>query len=147
MSYCRFSSNNFMCDVYVYKDCNGGWTTHVAGNRLAFPPIPEPPLLLVRVRGAKWDSGLRKMVYQRKIDALIAGITSRLFIWLSKPHKWTLSIIPRMGIYLPNAGESFNHETPGECADFLESLRSLGYNVPKYAIDALREEQDEVVNE
>lgn len=29
MSYCRWSSDNFKCDVYVYADVSGGWTTHV----------------------------------------------------------------------------------------------------------------------
>lgn len=39
MAYCRWSSNNFMCDLYVYMNCNGGWTIHVANNRT----IKEPP--------------------------------------------------------------------------------------------------------
>lgn len=34
MSYCRWSSDNFKCDLYVYKHVNGGWTTHVINNRL-----------------------------------------------------------------------------------------------------------------
>ena len=31
MSYCRWSTNDFQCDLYCYEDCSGGWTTHVAG--------------------------------------------------------------------------------------------------------------------
>lgn len=30
MSYCRFSSDNFQSDVYVYADVYGGYTTMVA---------------------------------------------------------------------------------------------------------------------
>lgn len=41
MSYCRWSSMNWMCDVYVYEDVDGGWATHVAGRRRAIPPIPD----------------------------------------------------------------------------------------------------------
>lgn len=37
MSYCRFSSDNFKSDVYVYADIAGGWTTHVAHSRLTKP--------------------------------------------------------------------------------------------------------------
>ena len=33
MSYCRWSSDDFACDLYCYADVNGGWTTHVAGSR------------------------------------------------------------------------------------------------------------------
>jgi len=30
MSYCRWSSDNWRCDLYCYEDVNGGITTHVA---------------------------------------------------------------------------------------------------------------------
>jgi len=33
MSYCRWSTDNFRCDLYCYEDVSGGWTTHVAGRR------------------------------------------------------------------------------------------------------------------
>lgn len=45
MSYCRFSSDDYQCDVYVYQDGNGGWTTHVAGSRYLFKePLPAPAM-------------------------------------------------------------------------------------------------------
>lgn len=31
MSYCRWSSDDFECDLYCYADVRGGYTTHVAG--------------------------------------------------------------------------------------------------------------------
>lgn len=34
MSYCRWSSDNYESDLYVFHDVNGGWTTMIAGNRL-----------------------------------------------------------------------------------------------------------------
>jgi hypothetical protein len=142
MSYCRFSSNNMMCDVYVYADCGGGWTTHVAGRRLVCPPIPEPPFNMVVVRDAEFDKVTRKLVYKRKRDKFIASITGRLYNLLSKPHGWTLKIIPRKYIGLPHDGETFNHDTPQECAENLEYLRNLGYNVPQYAIDNLKAETE-----
>ena len=39
--------------------------------------------------------------------------------------------------------KAYNDETPGDCANRLEYLRELGYKVPQYAVDALREEADE----
>lgn len=147
MSYCRWSSDNMMCDVYVYADCSGGWTTHVAGNRLVVPPIPEPPFRMVVVRDAEFDMVTRKLVYKRRRDELIAAITSRLYLWLKKPHDWSLKIIPHKNIGLPHDEETFNHSTPAECADNLEYLRGLGYKVPQGAIDALREEQEEMNND
>lgn len=33
MSLCRFSDNNFKCDIYCYEDVKGGFTTHVAAAR------------------------------------------------------------------------------------------------------------------
>ena len=33
MSYCRWSSNNYQCDVYVYES-DLGFQTYVAGNRV-----------------------------------------------------------------------------------------------------------------
>ena len=47
-------------------------------------------------------------------------------------------------IGLEHDGESFNHDTPGECAENLISLRVCGYNVPQYAVEALFEEQVEM---
>lgn len=81
MSYCRFSSDGFNCDVYVYEDCAGGWTTHVAANRGEKGPID-----------------------------------------------------------LEYAGSRFNHPTALLCATNLEKLKEMGYLVPQYAIDNLKEE-------
>lgn len=33
MSYCRWSCDDFECDLYCYSDVSGGWTIHVAANR------------------------------------------------------------------------------------------------------------------
>jgi hypothetical protein len=54
-----------------------------------------------------------------------------------------LDTCERAPIGLPHDGESFSDDDAESCADRLESLRSLGYNVPQYAIDTLRQEQNE----
>ena len=117
MSYCRWSSMNSMCDVYVYEDDAGGWTTHVAAKRRVLPPIPSLPL--GRVPNRIW------VLWERRVRSL------------------SLRLIPMRPIGLPYDGRSFTDSTPGACADRLESLRAMGYRVPQHAIDALREEDQE----
>lgn len=110
MSYCRWNSDNFMCDVYVYADCYGGWTTHVAAKKRIIPPIPEPSYSMFTKVTGEWNA---------------------------------VAIIPLRKIGGPHDGESFNDDTAGKCAERLLYLRTVGYSVPQYAIDALQEEQQE----
>lgn len=43
MSYCRFSTNAFRCDVYAYSDVAGGYTIHVAARKRLVPEdFPDP---------------------------------------------------------------------------------------------------------
>lgn len=115
MSYCRWSSDDFQCDVYVYEDCSGGWTTHVASRRHVFKePIP-PEVPFDKEHQAAWFDRHRKIM--KMCDS-------------AEMH----------GIGLKFDGKTFNHETPSDCAGWLKELREAGYNVPQYAIDALLEE-------
>lgn len=122
MSYCRWSSDNHACDVYVYKDYTGCFMTHVAANKPigVIPPIPKMPLANNESE-AEW----------------VAASKAR--------HKF-LDTCERAPIGLKHDGATFMDDTPGECADRLESLSAMGYNVPQYAIDALREEQQDLDN-
>jgi len=115
MSYCRWSSNDFQCDVYVYEDTCGGWTTHVANNRVVYAePLPPP---------VPFD--------EDNMDA-----------WLERHNKVTEMVheSERVPIGGPSDGQTFNDETAEACVARLEVLRSEGYIVPQYAIDVLREE-------
>lgn len=114
MSYCRWSSDDFACDVYVYADVAGGWTTHVAGRRLV-PAEPMPPPL---------SDVAEYVARQQKVREIVARSES-------------------VAIGLPHDDEMFYDPTPVACADRLEELRAIGYNVPQYAIDALRAEAAE----
>lgn len=117
MSYCRFSSNDYQCDVYVFADCMGGYTTHVAAMRVAFKS-PLPPA--------------------------VTECANNLDKWLDRYNTVSdmLRVADHVPIGLPHDGDSFRDDTPGECADRLEGLRAMGYRVPQYAIDALRAEQE-----
>ena len=144
MSYCRWSSCNWMCDVYVYEDVCGGWTTHVAGRRRVMRPIPDMPLMIFPHFGGQWNAEQRRMVYPSRWHALASRIVFGFAaFWHNKVHMGSLSLIPLKPIGLPHDGESFNDETPGDCANRLMDLRRLGYVVPDFAITALIEEQAE----
>lgn len=116
MSYCRFSSDDFQCDVYVYEDCAGGWTTCVASNRRVYKEALPPEVEIDDV-----DSWMERY---KKVNKMLDES----------------DLVP---IGLEYDGAHFNDNTPGECAGTLKMLKAAGYNVPQYAIDALEEEERE----
>lgn len=124
MSYCRWSCDDYQCDLYIYEDCYGGWTTHVAGRRHVFKePLPAPlPGFANPGDAAAIDAWVKRhQTIMRMTEAA--------------------DLVP---IGLPHDGERFNSDTPGECADLVDHLRSLGYRCPEYVAAALREEQAEM---
>ena len=117
MSYCRWSSDDHQCDVYVYES-DRGYETHVAGRRRVIPDDVLSSLPIVE------DNTVA--AFLARYSALVSWMDSTPAVW----HNLTA----------PSAGEHFLDATPAECADRLEALRAEGLNVPQYAIDALREE-------
>jgi hypothetical protein len=122
MSYCRWSSNDFQCDVYVYESRDGFWT-HVAARRPVFDgPLPPPADLPRGFTEAQFEAWIGR---RRAVDAMVDRAT---LVDIGGPHD----------------GTDFCDRLPGECADRLVMLRDAGYWVPQSAIDALRAEQDEI---
>lgn len=131
MSYCRWSSDDYTCDVYVYESFGDVWVTHVANRRwVSTTELPEPV-------------------------ELIPGDEARLTAWFER-HRLVLDRHgdPEHGHWLEltehvgpdgaeDVGASFEHETPGECAANLQRLASLGFNVPQGVIADLLEERSE----
>lgn len=118
MSYCRWSSDDYQCDIYAYE-AEGGHVIHVASKRYKFKG-PLPPT--------------------------VSHVEDGLDAWFAR-HNEVMRMTREadtVEIGLPHDGESFSPDGPGECADELERLRECGYNVPQYAIDTLREEQAEL---
>lgn len=113
MSYCRFSSDNWKSDVYVYASAEDCYSIHVAGNRTVgeTPEVPD-------IRTADFDE------WKAAHDAQMA--------WLNK--------VERHKIDLPYAGESFCEESPEAAVARLKELQEIGYHVPQYAIERLEEE-------
>lgn len=112
MSYCRFSSDDYGCDVYVYEDALG-FVTHVANNRLRFDE-PLPP----RVSFQDEDAWVARMVLVQK----------------------RAETAPREPIAMPHAGETFVDPTAEALITRLEDLVRLGYRIPTYVFDVLRNE-------
>jgi hypothetical protein len=122
VSYCRFSSDNFHSDVYVYESCYGGYQTYVAGNRVV-GDIPKTP--------ENWWKDPNK---DEAIEAYL------------KAHNEQMEFVrtaTRESIDLPHAGESFVDNSLEELLGRLLWLRSLGYNVPESAIEMIKEEIEE----
>lgn len=116
MSYCRWSSDNWKCDVYCYEDCLGGWTTHVASNKR----VGEIPTYSF----AKDDS-------KEELDR---------FMREYRAHQDALDKTALVPIGLPHDGETFNDPTLEDFRDTLTMLKDAGYNVPQYVFEAIEEE-------
>ena len=111
MSYCRFSSDSFQCDAYVYEDVHGGYTIHLASNKVVGDiPSVDPS-----------DLTNDPEKYLRDHNTLMGF----------------LNTARRESLNLPNNGETFNLPTPGSCAVALMRFRDMGYRIPQYAIDSL----------
>ena len=112
MSYCRFSSDDWRSDVYVYEsEC--GFQIHVAGNRI----VGDIPSVTVDLS----DTDAFLLQYRAQMD--------------------TIAVATREKIILPYAGEYFVYTSAGETADWLEHLREVGYRIPGGVIEMLREEE------
>lgn len=119
MSYCRWSSDDFRSDVYVYESA-GGVDVHVARSRLPaefFDTLPEPIPYSLENFAAWYERG-------REVGALVDAASGD-----AEP------------IDLPHAGTSCTFADHAEAADALEWLAALGYHVPDGVIDDLRADQ------
>ena len=117
MSYCRWSTDDFTCDLYVYEDVSGGWTTHVAGLRVVWDARRPAPLEV------DWREDMGAWFERNRVVMAL------------------LDDISRVPIGLPADGETFNDPTPGACADRIEALQAMGYRCPDEVVALLREEQ------
>ena len=120
MSYCRWSSDDFNCDLYVYADVSGGWTIHVAGNRI----VGEVPRV-------DWP-----------FDVECPEARDRFGLQLAAQSSF-LETAERRPIQLPHAGETFHEADPLACAAQIQRLLDLGYRAPAEVVAELLEEAEE----
>lgn len=113
MAYCRFSTDDFLCDLYCYEDIRGGFTTHVAALKVVYAE-PLPPVCPIEDFGWWWLRHQKVMQMHKTADKVPIG--------------------------LPHDGETFNDDTLEEFIDRLLMLKEAGYRFPEDVIEAVREE-------
>jgi hypothetical protein len=122
MSYCRWSSDGFQCDVYAYEDVYGGFTVHVAANR-------RPR------RVTDWLDGTDP--HDPDFVAKIQGNCQKQREELDDP---TNQPQPIGG---PVDGESYHCDTLEELLECLTTLRDAGYKVPAVTLSSIQDEINE----
>lgn len=128
MSYCRWSSDDYQCDAYVWADCAGGWRTEIAHRRRVWKvELPPPVKLPIGAAGTLERGEWAGALFER--HRVVMDLLNDEANWGDLEHDE------------PEGGWSYWHKTPGECADNLERLVGLGFNVPASAIEALRSEE------
>lgn len=143
MSYCRFSTDYFECDVYVYEDVAGGWTTHVAGRKQVATVPQHIKATLPPTGDSDWPTAY--MAQKAAIDAWIQTQPHEVILGKTTEGKEVpmYFLTKYEPLTFEGAGQTFSHGSPKECAEFLLELRARGARVPQSAIEALLEESEE----
>jgi hypothetical protein len=125
MSYCRFSSDNFGCDVYAYSSGEDRFHVHLAFSRVVgdVPKLPDLP-----------DPGPGQALPQEAVQAYMEAHRAQMDF---------LETAEREPLDLPHAGGGFVYETLEEVLEGMLWLRSLGYRIPDYAFERIEEEMRE----
>ena len=113
MAYCRFSSDNWDCDVYVYKGV-GGYVVHVATYKYTgdIPPLPD----INEVSNEEYHHA-----YLTQMEAVKNS--------------------PKEKIGGSMDGEALTFDTIPDLLQGLRNLRDgEGYNVPDFVMEDLRVE-------
>lgn len=115
MSYCRWSTDSFRCDLYAYECVDDTWTIHVASNRI---PDDAPRALPLPRPGE--DHGL----------------------WMRAQQELSqyLETCERTPINGPHDGETFKEPDLESFLARLLYLRNVGYRFPDWVLDDVREE-------
>lgn len=124
MSYCRWSSDNFKCDVYAYES-DMGFMIHLASNKIVGEMPPQD-----------YDLLLKKD--KESIDLFVANEKIR--------SAW-MKTCERVAIGLRYDGQSFICGSLHEFYDRMINLREIGYRFPDYVLETILDEIDNPGNE
>lgn len=142
MAYCRWSSDHGECDVYVYENVVGGFTTHVAWRRLRHK---VPDSIKAMYPGTHMD----RTTEEWSAQYLAAARAERE--WRATLPQSEFPGMPADSEFLdlatigPEANQTFHDGTPQECAQRLQALQAKGFNVPAGVIDRLMAEPTDIV--
>ena len=130
MSYCRWSSDGYRCDLYAYEDVAGCWTIHIAGRRSKMQAPLLTNYLKLKKDGKSWEEkGLRD--------------------FNKAHHEWRkeqdlLSDEERYeDINLEHDGKTFRMGTLGAFRDKMVELMDMGYMCDRDVLVLIDEEIDE----
>ncbi len=116
MSYCRFSTNDFQCDLYCYES-KSGYETHIAQNRFVFREPMPPPVEFSLDTSDQWFA--RHQAVMREVDRA-----------------------DKVKIGLPHDGESFTDTSLEDFLTRLIHLKDVGYQFPDDVIETVKEEME-----
>lgn len=114
MSYCRWSTDNFGCDLYCYES-RDGYVIHVAHIRI-LDTLPDYPSV--------------DLPYAEFMDEY-------------NRYNAALDAARREPIDLPGAGESYTLSDLEEFAYKLRELRDIGYRFPDTVFEMIEEEMND----
>jgi len=123
MSYCRWSTNNFRCDLYCYENTEEEFIIHVAGRRRVFKDqdLPYPNVDF-------WD-----------LVNLSEDEAKKEYFKIKENHQWVHSQ-PLVKIGLPHDGKSFHEPDLESFLCRLLELKEIGYMFPDEVIETVRQE-------
>lgn len=101
MSYCRWSSDAFRCDLYAWEDFSGKWIIAVASGRYVIPDDTKEP-------------DFRSPTFAAEYEALMRVIRNAETVRIGLPHD----------------GERIECDSEAEMYAEMLRLAELGYQVP-----------------
>jgi len=132
MSYCRWSSDGFRCDIYAYEHVDGGFAIHCADARHIFPDDWRDPWKAMEAATEGCEAG--KEVSDRDKERLADAF------WRYKAEMARLDTFPLAPINLPSAGETFREDNLEDFLARMLALRQEGFNFPDIVLDDIRDE-------
>jgi hypothetical protein len=119
VSYCRWSSDDYQSDLYIYESTTG-YEVHIAGRRILYSKkLPDwVPFTPENIQNGTWQQR------QEEVEKLLYSSE-------------------KQDIEFKHAGKCYTFPDGKSCADFVKELISLGYNVPNGVVEALIESDKE----
>lgn len=120
MSYCRFSSDNFKCEVYCYEGIDG---FHVIIARKKFKDIKNAP----------------------HVDYINDYNIDEVLIQHKNFNDW-METAEEVDIGLPEDGEHYVFGDVHQAYEKMKQLKEMGYYIPVYTMEILKEDAEEWLN-
>lgn len=126
MSYCRWSTDCFRCDVYAYADVSGVWAVHVASLKRDVPLDWRDPLDVLMTGFDKNNTAdiEARMTEYRRVQA-------------------ALDKLPLIELSAPSAGRTFYEPSLEAFKQRMLALRAEGLRFPDQVFRAIDDEISE----